>query len=130
MKFEACMICALLLTSCDNSEDPVDNCRDSNACQAEGACTLSTETGKCVATSDADCEASEACRWRGVCAYLGEFQCEVFKSMPLGNGSEGYNSCRNSEVCKKYNCCEPTPIFGKNICLNTSAAIPAKCLGL
>lgn len=62
------------------------------ACRMEGACTL--REGVCVATSDADCEASHFCWLGGQCVLAGD-RCTVDDA-----------SCAESSMCELNGWCE------------------------
>lgn len=85
-----------------NSDPDVDqSCRSTSACESEGKCSVAPHTlesggGGCVATSDADCQASIGCKMSGQC-WLKTGRTYCFAS----NDSD----CEGSTMCGGYGNC-------------------------
>ena len=78
----------------DRAPETLDEWTTLSQCAAEGRCTPTD--GACVATSDAECRASQGCRWLGLCAARGG-RCVA------ADGA----SCRFARVCGENGRCAP-----------------------
>lgn len=86
---------------------PVKLCDE--ACAKRGECSVRTERAgdgayRCYAATNADCQASEACRTRGHCAVAENGECVAPSRVPM-------LTCATSPQCRTWGGCQPRDGF-------------------
>jgi len=114
-------------SSCGGNTD----CTANDMCKNTGLCTLSVNTGECIAANDKDCTyRSHACRNNGLCVAKGH-KCIA----ATDDNCKQSNACKTLYLCKarKGVCVDPSTIRGEygDLCLSPKdCTSPLTCINI